>query len=273
MTISAPRYAAGPMRLQGRTQRALAIFFRELRERAGAATWFVIALTFGVIAIVVVVAGFFSFGNPTLATFYAPFNSPAWPFLILIVTTAAGSGALADDLGSRSITLYLSRPIRLIDYLGAKTAAVAFYIALASIGPGVAGIIVLAALGYLSAPLALSAVAAFVAVGIVVVVFFTGLAIALSALSKKALYAGVAIFGITFAAELSAETVGGVTGNGSLLYLGPFQDISAAATGAFQTGSTGPLDPLGAALLLGGTGVLLWIVAWVRLERVEVVGE
>jgi hypothetical protein len=274
MSISAPRYAAGPVQLRGRLHRTLAILFRELQERAGAGTWFVMALTYATVVLTVVLGALFAPpGGASLSTFYSPFSSPAWPFLVLIVTTAVGSGAIADDLGNRSITLYLSRPIHLTDYLAAKASAVGVFIALAAIGPGVAGIVVLAGLGSISATLALSAIGAFIAVGLVTVVFFTGLAVALSSLSTKPLYAGVGIFGATFAAEISAETIGGVTGGTSIRYLGPFQDVQAAATGAFQTGASGTIDPLGASFLLLGAGILLLLGAWIRLARVEVVGE
>jgi hypothetical protein len=273
VSISAPRYAAGPVALQGRPYRVMVIFLRELRERAGAGTWFVLALIYLAVCLQIVFSvGFLNFGNG-LASFYGPFNSPAWPFLVLIVTTAVGSGSLADDLGSRAITLYLSRPIHLTDYLGAKAAAVGFYVALATIGPGVIGVVIVLLLGSVSATLALSAIAAFVAVGLVTTVFFTGLALALSALTSRALYAGVSIFGATLAAELAAAAVAGTTGNDAVTYIAPFADIHAAASAAFQTGATQTIDPVGSALLLLGGGLLLGLVAWLRLTRVEVVGE
>ncbi|MCI4331993.1 MAG: hypothetical protein L3K19_09150 [Thermoplasmata archaeon] len=274
MSINPPRYAAGPMDSVGRPQRALAIYLQELRVRAGAGTWFVLALMFGIISLIVVLV---SFETPpsqlALSIYFAPFGSPAFPLLILIVTTSVGSGALAEDLGNRSITLYLSRPIHLSDYLAAKGAAVGSYVALASIGPGVVGVIVVAALGVIPGGLAVSAIGAFFAVGFVTTVFFTGLALALSALTNKALYAGVGIFGSTLAAETAARVIGAITGNHDIVYVAPFYDVQAAASGAFQANTNLLTNPLGSALLLAGAGLLLLVVVWVRMTRVEVVGE
>ena len=275
MSISAPRYASSGIHRTGRVGRLLAMFVYAVRKGAGWGTWATVALSYLAIVLLVVLDAEFAslLGGIRLATFHAPYDSPVWPYLILIVATAVGSGCIADDLGSRSITLYLSRPIRLVDYLVAKTGAVAFWVGVTAIGPGVVGVIIAAGLGLVSASLALEAVVAFVIVGAITTVFFTALAVALSTLTTRALFAGVGIFGVTLSTDLAASAVYGATGNATVLYLSPIGDILTGAQAVFATGASTATVPETAAALLIAAALVLLVVTWIRLNRVEVVGE
>jgi len=275
MSISAPRYAAGPLPLVSRTRRALAIYLEELGRLAGWGTWLVVAISYAAIVLAIVVNAELSslLRGLTLSSFYVAYAIPIWPFLILLVATAVGSGSVSDDLSSRSITLYLSRPIRLEDYVGAKVAAVGTWVGVTAIGPGLLGVTILAALGLAPLAVSVSAFLVFLALGLLTTFFFTGLAIGLSALTSRALYAGVGIFGITLSAEIVGAAVSGATGNSSVLYISPVDDIETAASAAFQTGSATSIDPWGATAVLVVAGAVLFAIAWLRLRRVEVVGE
>lgn len=275
MSIAAPRYTSGPLPRVGRTQRILVIVGRELRRRAGIGTVLVVALAYAAVTAMVVVEVEFaaSTNSLTLANFYTPYSSQAWPFLMLIVATVVGAGSIAEDVGNRSITLYLSRPIHRIDYLVAKASAVAAWIGLAAIGPGLVGVTVGAALGLIPASITIPALAGFLTVGFLVTVFFTGLALALSSLTTKSLYAGVGIFGLTLSLGLGSSLVTGITGNQEVAYASPLSNILSVAQASFGVGGTPPTDPAVSALLLATTGLLLTAVAAWRLSRVEVVGE
>lgn len=275
MSISAPRYGATPVARMGRLYRTLAIVRRELVRRAGLGTWVVVTLTYLAVTLIVTINTEFAslIGTLSLATFETPYSSPAWPFLMLIVATTVGAGSLAEDVGNRSITLYLSRPIRLIDYLAAKTAATGTWIAIAAVGPGLVGLAVVLALGWAPASLVLTGAGAFLATGLLATVFFTGLALAMSSLTTRSLYAGVATFGVVLSLEIGAPLVSGLTGNTSVAYASPITDILSVAQSAF--GISGPFvtDPLTSASLLAVAGVVLAIFAGWRISRVEVVGE
>jgi ABC-type transport system involved in multi-copper enzyme maturation permease subunit len=275
MSISAPRYAAGPLPLVSRPRRALAIYLEELGRLAGWGTWLVVAISYAAIVLAVVVSAEISslVRGVSLSSFYVAYAIPIWPFLILLVATAVGSGSVSDDLQSRSITLYLSRPIRLQDYVGAKVAAVGTWVGVTAIGPGLVGVTILAALGLSSLSVSVAAFGVFLALGLLTTFFFTGLSIGLSALTSRALYSGVGIFGITLSAEIVAAAVSGATGNSSVLYISPVDDIEAAASAAFQSGSSTSIDPWAASAVLVGAGAVLFAIAWLRLKRVEVVGE
>ncbi|MGA3022920.1 MAG: hypothetical protein ABSE66_09040 [Thermoplasmata archaeon] len=238
-------------------------------------TILVLALTYLAVTLVLTINTDFASltGSLTLATFETPYASPAWPFLMLIVATSVGAGSLAEDVGNRSITLYFSRPIRRIDYLAAKTAATGTWMVIAAVGPALLGLAVILALGWAPASLVLAGAGAFVATGLLASVFFTGLALALSSLTTRSLYAGVAIFGVVLSLEIGAPLVSGLTGNSSAAYASPITDILSVAQSAF--GISGPFatDPLTSAALLAFGGGLLAIFAGWRISRVEVVGE
>jgi ABC-2 type transport system permease protein len=275
VSISAPRYAAGPSARTGPASRILAIASREFFRRARAATLLSVALTFFVVVTSVVVTVIFAsfLRAPTAGDFESVYESPVWPFLMLIVAASAGAGSLAEDVGDRSISLYLSRPIRLVDYVSAKTIACGSWLVIATVGPGLTAVAVTGALGYASASVLLAALLGFVATGFVAAIFFTGLALALSSLTNRALYSGVAIFGVILVLYIGGSVVAGITGNIYVPYANPIENIRSVAHGAFGVSGGTATDPASSALTLVGSGVVLWVFALWRMRRVEVVSE
>ena len=275
MSISAPRYGGSVAQRTGRLGRVLAIVSNELEARAGWGTYALVGLSYLAIVLIIVIDSEFTqfTGGVTLSTLHAPYSSPIWPYLVLIVATAVGAGSIADDLGSRSITLYLARPIHLTDYLAAKTLGVGFWIGVAAVGPGVVGVSIAAGLGLFSASIGFEAVGAFLAIGLLTTVFFTALGLSLSSFTTRALYAGVGIFGVTLSLNIATAAVQGATGNSSVVYASPINDLLTAAEAAFQTGAATPTEPATSVAILLAASVLLFVAAWFRLSRVEVVGE
>ena len=275
MSISAPRYVSAPSPLTGRGSRVAAIAARELVRRATWGTLVPVTITYlGIVLIAAVNVAFASvLHHLTLATFETPFESPVWPLLMLIVATAAGAGSLAEDFGNRSFTLYRARPNPLLDYHSAKTIACGGWLLIAAAGPGLVAVAITAALGYPSATVALEAAGAYAAVGLVAAIFFTGLALALSSLTDRALYAGVAIFGIVLSLYIGAAVVTGITGNVYAPYANPVANLHSLAHAAFAVSGSTETDPTSSAIVLTGTGVVLWIFAYWRLQRTEVISE
>jgi ABC-type transport system involved in multi-copper enzyme maturation permease subunit len=212
-------------------------------------------------------------GNVTTATFTSAVDSPAWPFLMLIATAVVGAGSIADDVGSRAFTLYFSRPIRLLDYLAAKTLACGSWLVIAAVGPGMVAVATTVTLGYESTAVALGAVGGFLAVGLLAAVFFTGLALALSSLTNRALYAGVTIFGLILSVYIGAPVVAAISGNTYVLYANPLTDLLAVAHAAFSVPGSTTTDPGTGASILAGSGVAFWAFAAWRLSRIEVIAE
>ncbi|HYA57627.1 MAG TPA: hypothetical protein VEH57_04085 [Thermoplasmata archaeon] len=275
MSISAPRYTSGPLPRLGRDSRVMAIASREFHHRAQWTVLVPVTLTFMTVVLTTVVNVFFTslVGTVTSATFTAAVSSPAWPYLMLIVTATVGAGTLADDVGSRAITLYLSRPVRLLDYLVAKTVGCGGWLLIAALGPGVLAVGITAALGYATATVALEAAGGFLVVGLLAAVFFAGLAIALSSLTNRALYAGVTIFGLVLTLDIGASIVAGISGNSQVGYADPVANVLAVAHQAFSVSGTSSLDPGVSAAILLLSGVAMWIFAGWKLRRVEVIAE
>jgi ABC-type transport system involved in multi-copper enzyme maturation permease subunit len=275
LSISAPRYVAGPVALTARGARVLAIASREFFRRATWATLLAVALTYFGVVIIIVVNVFFAslLRSPSAGDFETPYESPVWPFLMLIVAASAGAGSFADDVGNRSISLYLARPIRLVDYVVAKTVACGGWLLISAVGPGLAGVAITAALGYASVSVLLTTLIGFIETGFVGAVFFTGLALALSSLANRALYSGVAIFGVVLVLYIGASVVAGITGNIYVPYANPIEGIRSVAHGAFGLSGTTASDPGAAAATLLGSGVVLWMFARWRMGHVEVISE
>lgn len=274
MSIAPPRYAAESIVRVGRGSRIAAIFEREVGARAGVGTWLVVAFAFLSNILVLLIRIVIFPSEPVgLSAFSTPYGGTLWPLEILLVTAATGAGSIAEDLASRSITLYLSRPIHLVDYLGGKAAGLAFWIGLVAMGPGVVAAIMAAALGGVSASIALSAILACVGLGLLATAFFTGLALALSAWTARALYAGVAIFGLILGLEISVLAIWGTTGNAQIPYLSVFVDLQNVAYYVFQSPGITSTYPGLSAVYVGAAGAFLILLTWLRLERVEVVGE
>jgi ABC-type transport system involved in multi-copper enzyme maturation permease subunit len=275
MSISAPRYSSGPLPRLGRQSRLWAIASQDFRHRTQAAVLVPVVFSYlGVVLTTILFVYLESIiGTVTLSTFAVAFESPVWPYLILIVTATAGAGCLAEDAGSGAIVLYLSRPISLLDYLAGKTISCGGWLVVAAVGPGLLAVGMTAVLGYEGAPLAFEAAAAFLAVGLLAAIFFTGLALALSSLTKRPLYAGVGIFGLVLTLNIGTLVVSGISGNLGVLYADPISDVLAVAQSAFSVPGSSPIDPAAAALVLAGAGVLLWSLAAAKLSRTQVIRE
>jgi ABC-type transport system involved in multi-copper enzyme maturation permease subunit len=275
VTIAAPRYSGAPLPRLGRGPRILTIARREFLHRSSWPTLLAVAFTFTTVMLITALTVAFEtfLGGLTAASFDVAFASPAWPLLLLLVTTAAGAGSIAEDVGSRAFTLYRSRPIRLVDYLVAKTIACGGWLLIAAVGPGLAVVTILGALGYGSTSVVVGAATGFLVVGVVTAIFFTGIALGFSSLTNRPLYAGVTIFGVVLSILIGSTVVGDISGNASVSYADPFQDIQVVAHAAFGASGTTTIDPVGAALVLVGTGVAMWALALVRLGRVEVIAE
>ncbi|MCI4365108.1 MAG: ABC transporter permease subunit [Thermoplasmata archaeon] len=217
------------------------------------------------------IAGFLNGGgSPQLSNFATPYNSVNYLILATLLTASIGAGAIAGDVATRSIALYLSRPITTLDYLVGKGAAVGLVLVLFFLVPGVAACLFAYFVGNVSGGLALTAMGAFVLVGLVMVVLFTTLALFLSSLTRRPIFAGAAIFGVLVSAEVLAALVRSVTQSVQALYVSPLEDLLAVAQSVF--GVTPAIDPLGALGVVFGISAVTALVTYLRVLEVEVVG-
>jgi ABC-type transport system involved in multi-copper enzyme maturation permease subunit len=277
VTISAPRYTISALEREPRWKRVRVMVLDGVMRRLGALNIILIMLGALIVGIEVVlfttptlVLIVNSGGTANLSNFAAPYRSVPYLLLATLLVASAGASAIAGDVANRSITLYLSRPITPADYLIGKGAAVALVLAIFFLVPGVAGCLFAYIVGNVSFDLAVTAMGAFFVVGLVMVAFFTTLAVFLSSLTRRPVYAGAAIFGVLVSAEIMAALVEGVTSNAQALYVSPLEDLLAVAQSVF--GVTPILDAGTALAIVLGITVLTAAIAYLRVREVEVVG-
>jgi ABC-2 type transport system permease protein len=279
VTIYLPDYSLPPPTLLPRSARVRAILRQEIAVRVRAVNIALLALIYLVVVAPIVVSFYFeqflgALSSPPapITLFFAPYGEGVWAFFLVLLATSVGAAIIARDLASRSITMYLSRPITYADYLLGKAGAAGFWIALGALVPGLIATVIVLALGYVSLPVALLAAAGFLIVGSLAIGALTGITLLLSAMASRSTYAGAGIFGSLIGAEAIAEVLSAVSRNSGFLYLSPFQDLAAVAECWF--GVTGdPLNPWAAAALLLAVALSTGTLAYLRLRGTEVVSE
>ena len=156
MTIRSPEYSLPPPTLLPRVSRLLAIVENEVRQRVGALNIVLLGFIFTVVLIPLVLSFYLGAllpggtGTSALAVFYTPIALGAWFFFLVLLVSSVGAALIAGDLATRAITLYYARPIRRSDYLVAKASAAGIWILLATVLPGVVGVVIVLSLGYVS---------------------------------------------------------------------------------------------------------------------------
>jgi ABC-type transport system involved in multi-copper enzyme maturation permease subunit len=277
MTVSAPRYTIGRLVREPRWKRVQVIVVEGVMRRLHALN--IVLIMIGAIFVGIEVVEFTSptfvaVTNPGssvgLASFASPYTSTPYLLLATLLAASAGASAIAGDVADRSITLYLSRPITPGDYLFGKGAAVGLVLAVFFLVPGVAGCLFAYLVGNVSFGLAALAMRSFVAAGAVMVVLFTTLALLLSSLTRRTIFAGAAIFGVLVSAEILAGLVGGITSSARPLYASPIEDLLAVGQSAF--GVSTAIDPTVALGIVLGIAAVSAVVAYLRVRQVEVVG-
>jgi ABC-type transport system involved in multi-copper enzyme maturation permease subunit len=69
--------------------------------------------------------------------FQAYFGSSFLLFMMLMIMVVSGAGLIADDLRHNALSLYFSRPLRKRDYIGGKFSALAFFLLILTLAPGI----------------------------------------------------------------------------------------------------------------------------------------
>jgi ABC-type transport system involved in multi-copper enzyme maturation permease subunit len=277
VTISAPRYTITALDREPRWKRVRVIVVEGLMRRLNALNIVLIVLGALIVGLEVVLFTTYPFSravNPggavTLANFAMPYGSVPYLLLATLLTASAGASSIAGDVADRSITLYLSRPISPGDYLTGKGTAVGLVLAIFFVIPGIGASLFAYFVGNVSFGLAVEAMGAFVGAGLVMMIFFSTLALLLSSLTRRPLFAGASIFGVLVSAEVLAALVQGVTSSSQALYVSPLEDLLAIAQSVF--GVTPTLDAATAFAVVLGIALIATAVAYLRVRQVEVVG-
>jgi ABC-type transport system involved in multi-copper enzyme maturation permease subunit len=280
VTIHPPRYLLAERKVLGRRDRIWALFSANVRLR-GFRLGPMLLIAFGLMAtviplilIVLIESLLTGKTNLSLSQFYAAYSvdSTILFLFVLLMTSLVGAGIVSDDLKSKAITLYLSRPITIMDYIIGKGGVVVALLALLAILPGEITTLLALVLGWATLTVAGEAALAFLAVGVLTTVVFAGLALLLSSLTVRKAFAGVGIFAIFLIDYLFALGLAGATGDLSWLYISPGEDILAVAQSLFQYTSLTPVIDAGVAFaVLVPLILVLYGLTYLRLSFIEVV--
>src|SRR3989475_10046287 len=207
-----------------------------------------------------------------LSYFAVPASNGAILFFVSLMAAIIGSGLIADDLHSMAFTLYLSRPITHLDYLLAKAVILAPLVSMITVLPLVITALVAAFLFPLvfSWGVALQAIGLSVAVGLLLMLFNTSVALFLSSLTRRKGLAAAGMFGGNFGLFIPASSLASGIWNPTPLYRSPWYDYSPCASAAFGAPGIG-IDWPGALAILLGVTVLAALVTYLRMRAVEVI--
>lgn len=280
MSVNAPRYAIGERISQGRRDRLWAIFAVNFKLRTGRAlplVLIVLGMIATIVPLLVTVLTYQTLGlgaGLALAAFYDPYSNFLLFLFIMLLTALVGGGIVADDIGSKAISLYLSRPITLGDYLVAKGGVVAAALGLIAVVPGILGALLAYVLGYVDATVAAEALGIYVGLGLLLTLTFTSLALFLSSLTDRRSWAGAGIFAFLLMDDVLADILRGVSHNVAWLYVSPWEDLTCVARYLFDvpTGADS-IAPAVAFAILAVLVTLLGSATYLRLSRMELVTE
>ncbi len=278
MSISLPTYTRREMPLQDRWHRVWAIVGTGLRRqirRPGAifAVGVGTTITTVVSILLVLFAPFLLPGQSLdLTYFYSTASNGAVLVFVTFMAGLVGAGLIADDLESMALTLYLSRPVSVADYLTAKAAILATLTALIAVLPLAITPLLAALLGLFPWDVALEATGIGVGLGILLTAFFTSLSLFLSSLTRRRAYAGAAVFATVFGLTVPAQILAGPgsVNNPALLYVSPWEDFLQVARASYGVPG-GVLDWAPALAILVGATLLCAAATWIRMRSMEVV--
>jgi ABC-2 type transport system permease protein len=192
-------------------------------------------------------------------------------FWVLLVSTFAGAGLVANDLRTGAILVYLSRPLTRRDYILGKLAVLLALNLGLTLVPG----LLLYAVGlglaperylewgqaWLAPAIALQSIAVASVIGL--------LALAVSSLSRGSRVAALSFFGLVFGMQVAQTILVRIVRAEWAAPLSPWADLEALAARLFDLPAESGALPAALALVLVAAGSLLVLRA--RVRAVEIV--
>ncbi|MEE9237463.1 MAG: hypothetical protein V3U52_06725 [Thermoplasmata archaeon] len=276
MTIQLPTYTRREEPLRGRPHRLLTIFAsgvrRELKRPINIIVLF-LAIAIGVILTIfnIFLVPLFNPGQEITASFfYVTLSEPAILFFTLVVATAIGSGLISDDIRHMSLTLYLSRPITTVDYLFSKASIVGFALILAVAFPSVLGPIVAAVLLYVTWAVAIEALLAGLAFGLLATGVFAFLVLLFSSLTSRKGVAAAGTFATVLALSGLSIPLSEIFESEEILYISLYENLLSMGRVLYGVEGGGLAWQISLAILLSVIAISS-IIAYLRIRSMEVV--
>jgi hypothetical protein len=139
----------------------------------------------------------------TIWTLAFSFFFKAEMFFIMLLATVAGTGLISRDLRFNALPLYFARPLTRLDYFLGKLGVIGALVALVAVGPAVFAYVIGIAfsLDFSVVKDTYRILLAAAAYGLVVTLSAGTLMLAMSSLTRRSLYVGIAWFGLWWISE------------------------------------------------------------------------
>jgi ABC-2 type transport system permease protein len=213
------------------------------------------------------------------AAFLAPNNRTYWDFLqrqgsfAFLITVWVGAGLIADDRRAHALSLYLSKPLTIVDYVVGKLAILLLLLAGVIWAPAMALLLVQSAFAgsFEFVRTHLSLVPAITAYSLTTMALSSLTMLALSSLSSSSRFVGIMYAGVIFFTQAITRVLSSATGMpvwNQLSPLGALDRVGQAIFGLDGAGQPGLWPALGllVALLVASVLTLRW-----RVRGMEVV--
>jgi ABC-type transport system involved in multi-copper enzyme maturation permease subunit len=190
---------------------------------------------------------------------------------VTLVSTIGGSRLISDDLANNSFTLYLSRPIAKENYFFGKFGSIFLVVSTLSLFPSIIMAFMVVGLstggsdpGYNVTTVVLT----FIAVGFLVALVLSSIAIAFSSMTKNYLYAGVGIFCSIIFSSIIPGILSTLTDNEDVMYISIWNNFIIIAND-WSGFNTQPQDWLPAFLVLLLITLICNLIVWNKLSKSE----
>lgn len=213
------------------------------------------------------------------AAFLAPNNKTYWDFLerqgsfAFLITVWVGAGLIADDRRANALSLYLSKPLTVIDYVVGKLAILLLLLAAVIWAPAMALLIVQSAFaGSLEfVRTHVSLVPAITVYSLLAMGLSSLTMLALSSLSSSSRFVGTMYAGVIFFSQAITRVLASATGMPVWNHLSPLGALDRVGQSIFGLDGAGqpglwPAMALLLALVVSSAAVLRW-----RVRGIEVV--
>jgi len=193
--------------------------------------------------------------------------------LHLLTAVFVGSGLIANDRRTNALQIYLSKPLRPLDYLLGKGATVAGVLALVVLGPSLTLFLFRVGLdrdgeylaSHWSIPLSLTGASALI------IATLTVLALTFSSLTRSGRAAGVALVMFSAFAKGFQAILGALFSRDASSLLSPFSNLEQGLDLLLSQAPTYGVHPLWSMLALAGMLAICLRVLWKRVRPVEIV--
>ncbi len=190
-------------------------------------------------------------------------------FMLMILSLFAGADLISSDLKFKSYTLYLSRPITVLDYLKGKYFIVLFYLLLFSLIPG---LLLLIAKAVFAKTISISLYVLFASIvfPIIVSLFFASMSLFFSSLSENGKTVKILLFSFYFFTDMLGGIFYGIFRNEDFFFLSVTKNIKQFGTFLFRTEENFYTTGFISGLIIIGLTIFFFMFMYSKMKRTEV---